>query len=251
MGARRMVLLVAGMGTRLKPHAQDIPKCLVPLHQKPLLGWQMAAAKEAGITEFRLVGGYQAQLLAGMGAPVINNPAYQTTNMVESLWCAREAFDQDVLISYGDILCSPRVIRALADAPYDISVAVDTAWQGYWRQRFDDPLKDAESLRLSRDGRISSIGRKAASLSEIQAQYIGLLRLSPAGAKTLLGWYGPRRDQDKMMFMTDLLQASIDRGVPVHAVPVDGGWLEIDTPRDLKLAEEITSPRGEVLKLLR
>ena len=37
------------------------------------------------------------------------------------------------------------------------------------------------------------------------------------------------------MDMTTFLQHLIDRGYPVHAVPVDGGWLEIDQTSDLEL----------------
>ena len=38
------------------------------------------------------------------------------------------------------------------------------------------------------------------------------------------------------MHMTDLLMELILTGNVVHTVPVDGGWLEIDTIEDLKLA---------------
>lgn len=34
----RALLLAAGMGTRLRPLTNTIPKCLVPIHSKPLLG---------------------------------------------------------------------------------------------------------------------------------------------------------------------------------------------------------------------
>jgi NDP-sugar pyrophosphorylase family protein len=37
------------------------------------------------------------------------------------------------------------------------------------------------------------------------------------------------------MYMTSFLQALIDRGLDVHAVPVSGGWVEIDSPSDLRI----------------
>jgi len=37
----------------------------------------------------------------------------------------------------------------------------------------------------------------------------------------------------EMAYMTDLLQAIIDAGYPVNAIPVYGGWVEVDTVSDL------------------
>ncbi len=42
-------------------------------------------------------------------------------------------------------------------------------------------------------------------------------------------------------YMTDLLQAVIDSGLRVDSVPVHGGWVEVDTVRDL--TAEITRRR--------
>jgi len=44
-------LLAAGMGTRLKPITDSIPKCLVPICEKPLLGWWIELFKKHGISE--------------------------------------------------------------------------------------------------------------------------------------------------------------------------------------------------------
>jgi NDP-sugar pyrophosphorylase family protein len=39
--------------------------------------------------------------------------------------------------------------------------------------------------------------------------------------------------------MTDLLQGIIDSGFPVKAIPVKGQWIEIDTFKDLRIAERL------------
>ena len=41
------------------------------------------------------------------------------------------------------------------------------------------------------------------------------------------------------LFMTDLLQGMIDLGSLLRAVPVSGGWVEIDSISDLDLAERL------------
>lgn len=44
------LLLAAGVGTRLAPLTNHIPKCLVPIHGKPLLAYWLDMLGEAGIT---------------------------------------------------------------------------------------------------------------------------------------------------------------------------------------------------------
>lgn len=44
-------LLAAGLGTRLRPLTETIPKCLVPIQDKPLLGWWLDLLAHHGVTE--------------------------------------------------------------------------------------------------------------------------------------------------------------------------------------------------------
>lgn len=45
----RALLLAGGLGTRLRPLTDSIPKCLVPIHGKPLLGYWLDLLFEGGI----------------------------------------------------------------------------------------------------------------------------------------------------------------------------------------------------------
>ena len=45
------VIFAAGLGTRLKPLTDTMPKALVPLAGKPLLQWQVEKLRDAGITD--------------------------------------------------------------------------------------------------------------------------------------------------------------------------------------------------------
>ena len=45
------IIFAAGLGTRLKPLTDTMPKALVPLAGKPLLQWQVEKLRDAGITD--------------------------------------------------------------------------------------------------------------------------------------------------------------------------------------------------------
>jgi NDP-sugar pyrophosphorylase family protein len=47
----KAMIFAAGLGTRLKPLTDTMPKALVPLGGKPLLQWQVEQLREAGITD--------------------------------------------------------------------------------------------------------------------------------------------------------------------------------------------------------
>jgi len=152
----------------------------------------------------------------------------------------------DLLIAYGDIIYQPNIVKALLADEADVSITIDLGWQSLWAMRMEDPLDDAETLRLDDDGNVIELGNPPKSLDEIEGQYMGLIRVSASGAEKMVAAIdaiGPEtrfggRTPDAM-YMTDLLQHLIDSGIAVHAVPVEGGWLEVDTVEDLDRFEDL------------
>lgn len=240
----KAIILAAGQGTRLMPHTKDRPKCLVPLRGVPLLQYQLEVLHQFGIDDVVVVTGYKAEALRNYGLRTIPNPDFMTTNMVHSLFCAEEELDEDLLLCYGDIIYEERVLRALLETPGDIAVVVDKGWQALWQLRMENVLTDAETMKLNERNQITELGRKPKSLADIQGQYIGMIRLS---AKILPALRRLYHTLDKtavydgkafpQMYMTSFLQILTDRGFPLQAALINGGWLEVDTATDLKTYE--------------
>ncbi len=87
------------------PHKfNDKPKCLVELFGKTLLEWQLSVFKKCGINDICVVTGYNSQMFRYPNLDYIKNENYKTTNMMESLFCAKERFSQSTIVSYGDII---------------------------------------------------------------------------------------------------------------------------------------------------
>jgi choline kinase len=201
-----------------------------------------------GIDDIAVVTGYRADRFHGLGLATFNNPDYATTNMVVSLFSAADYLDgeDDLLICYGDIVYQPAIIRALLANDDVIAISADRNWRAYWELRMEDPRADAESFRMDSEGFVMELGKQVERVEDVQAQYMGLIKVRRDSVPRLLEVYrgmdhdalydGKSFDQ---MYMTSFLQYLIDHRWPVRAVLVDNGWLEIDTLDDLRLYESL------------
>jgi choline kinase len=239
----KAIILAAGEGTRLRPYTLDRPKCLVEVDGKSLLDRQLAVLAAESVDDIVVIGGYRSDMLKRPGIRLRLNPRFAETNMVWTLFCAEHDIEGDVLICYGDIVYSRDVLRSVMASKADIAVAIDLDWESYWRVRNEDPLADAETLKLDSSGRILEIGQKPKSLEEIQGQYMGLIKLTGPGIAAFKKFFSEARSAGKLMgkpvekaYMTDLLQGIALSDIPVQSVPVHGGWVEVDTVSDLQSA---------------
>jgi len=251
----KAIILAAGEGSRLHPYTLDRPKCLVEVDGKSLLDRQIEVLKSEGINEIVLIGGYRSEMLDRKDTELRINPIYSETNMVYTLFCAESELDNDLIISYGDIVYSKLVLNTLLKSDSDIAVAIDKDWESYWSARNNNPLDDAETLKLSKDGKIIEIGKTPNSFDEIEGQYMGLMKFSKKGIALLSKVYHKCRQTTGILagkpinkaYMTDLLQEMIDYDIRIDAVPISGGWVEVDTIQDLKL--KITKNRLENISI--
>ena len=247
----KVIILSAGEGKRLRPLTNEQPKCLVDLFGKSLLQWQLELFQDLGITDITVVKGYLGNKINLPNITYFQNLNYDTTNMVETLFCAREKLDGSVIVSYGDIIFEQSVMKKLMSSDEDISVVIDKNWKSLWNARFDNPENDAESLVLDEDGFITNIGQKIKNLDEIQGQYIGLMKFQDKGVKNLIDFYDNAKKNSSIgkntlnpnipfekSYMTDLIQGLINNNCRIASVPINGGWLEVDSINDHNLYQK-------------
>ena len=180
--------------------------------------------------------GYKSEMLNSYRLKKFHNPKWAETQMVSSLMCASEWLEhEDCVVSYSDIFYESQAIRLLIECGSEICITYDPNWETLWKQRFEDPLSDAETFRIDSESFLLEIGGRAKSVNEIQGQYMGLLRFKPAGWKKFRKIYLELgEDRGYLVHMTSLLQYLIkSREVGVKAQPYFNQWMEYDSIADL------------------
>ena len=237
----RAVILAAGRGSRLGPHTEDRPKCMVELAAKPLIQRQIAALRGGGVSSIGIVRGYLADKIDIQDTTYFENPRWAETNMVMSLVAAAPWLRSDsVVISYADIFYGRDIVRDLAAASGDLLVAYDRDWRSLWTRRFDDPLSDAETFRTDAGGNLIDIGRRTTDINDIQGQYMGLLKFTPEGWRAVEAVLASVDQKTRdAMDMTTLLRRLLGTGFPIGTLGIAGQWGEIDSSDDLELYEKM------------
>ena len=255
---RRAVVVAAGMGRRLAPYTDEMPKCLVPIAGRPMLRRAIDAFRAHGVDDFVVVRGYKAEVLEarrdelGPGVRFVENTAYRENNILQSLFCAGGELDGPFLFTYADIVFTHEVVGKLMAAEGDICLVVDRRFRDVYVGRTDHPLQEGEVTSVGADGFVAKVGKKALSPDDAVGEFIGLARFTAAGAarfcaawRELEARYRGREDEPfqrapawRVAYLTDLLQHMIDGGERMTPVYIDGMWREIDTVQDLQRADQ-------------
>jgi choline kinase len=258
----KAIIVAAGRGRRLGDHTAEIPKCMVPVAGRPILHRQLSALTAAGVDDVVIVRGYLGDRISpGRPARFVDNPSWQTNNILASLLHAAHEMDGGFFFSYSDIVFAPAVAQALAaaraEATADVAAAliVDRRWADAYEGRTLHPVSEAELAAVrpsatARDAAITRVGKRAVPQAQAAGEFIGLAYFTAAGATALRALWAelveggleqPFGDaaQLRNAYLTDALNALIARGHRLLPVFIDGAWREIDTDQDLANAEAV------------
>lgn len=259
MTIRRAILIAAGRGKRLGAHTEEIPKCMVEVAGRPILGWVWKALASVGVDELVVIRGYRGDVLESFvrglveNVTFVDNAEWQTNNVLLSLGCARRHLDQPAYITYSDIVFTPGVAEAAARSPAEIGLVIDRDFRSVYAGRDQHPLEEGEVADVEPDGRVRRVGKKALPVAEAIGEFIGLSRVGAHGMATIAAAfdelatrYAGREDAPfqraarfRNAYLTDLWQELIDRGTRIDPILIDGQWREIDTGQDLDRARQL------------
>ena len=239
----KMLILAAGQGKRLRPLTDNIPKCMVRYKDKPIIDHIIETAKRCGIEEIAVVSGYKKNILEEYlkesNLKFYSNYQFDSSNMVTTLFCAKKFMDDDLIISYADIVYNDQVLEKLIKFDDNFGVIVDRKWKELWLKRMANPLDDAETLKI-KNGQIVELVKKPKNYMDVEGQYIGLIKISKKIINEVIKFYenldknSIYNGQDfKKMYLTSFIQIAINNSFKIKPVFINGGWIEIDSPDDL------------------
>jgi L-glutamine-phosphate cytidylyltransferase len=228
-----LVILASGMGKRLN---KKLPKCLVNINDKTLLERILNFSKE--FDKVIIVGGYKVNLLKKIiknqnrkNIYLINNKDYKTTNMVESFFKAYNKVNQDVIISYSDIIFDSSLFKKMINYNKN-HLLLKSNWKKVWMLRMSEKkIKlDAEDIQVKKRT-IINIGSKI-NHKLPKYQFMGLIRFNKKDIKKIKSFYLSLKNKkiDFTSFLNSLIQSKVIR---MNFQETNKFWFEIDTIKDL------------------
>lgn len=120
------IILAAGLGTRLRPLTNEIPKCLVRVGGRPMIEQQIDFLHQVGIFDICLVSGYRSEKLNYLKSEkhvdIVFNSRYDTCNNIYSMWLVKERLGNTYVIE-GDVYIHNNIFQAdLIDSTYFATV---------------------------------------------------------------------------------------------------------------------------------
>jgi len=247
----RAIVLAAGVGWRLRPYTDAVPKCLLELGGKSLMRRYLEAFADVGVREAVFVVGYLKEHVmaeaehppAGVSVRFVVNEQYTRGNIL-SLWLASPEFDDDIVIMDGDVLFPREMLARLLASPQSNVIAVDERFQG----------SGEEQKVVCEDGWVVEVTKKIGADPRIRGEEVGFLRLSIEAAEVLRGILEEFIETGKDSVEYEEALRELAAEVPIGVVEVgDLPWVEIDAEEDMVRARgTILSTverldRGEVL----
>ena len=116
----KALILNSGLGSRMGVLTSEHPKCMTEISSKEtILSRQLRLIADAGIEEVIMTTGYYDGVLVkycqSLDLPLrftfVNNPIYDQTNYIYSIYCAKDYLDDDMILMHGDLVFESEVFE--------------------------------------------------------------------------------------------------------------------------------------------
>ncbi len=152
----KALILNSGLGSRMGVLTSEHPKCMTEISSgETILSRQLKLVAEAGIEEVVITTGYYDKVLVNycesLEMPLhftfVNNPIYDTTNYIYSIYCAKDYLDDDIVLMHGDLVFETEVFDRLIAAKTSCMTVSSTL-----------PLPEKDFKAQVKDGKVMRVG---------------------------------------------------------------------------------------------
>jgi glucose-1-phosphate thymidylyltransferase len=241
----KVIIPLAGKGTRLRPHTYTTPKPLLRVGGKPVMSYILDDLAELGVDEIIFITGYLKENIEQYVAK--SYPQFKAHYVVQpvqdgtagAVWHAREFVDSDVLIMFVDTLFDAD-LTLIKRLPAD-SAGVIWAKEVEDYQRYGVIVRDA-------DNNMKRIVEKptdpVSKLANIGLYYIKDWKLLFKGIEDVMT--GPTGKSSEY-YLTDAFQFMVDHGAKIKVEEVTG-WYDCGQPETwIETNQHLLEHKGRAL----
>jgi len=245
MKPRQVIILAAGLGSRLQHLTQALPKALIPFCGKPLLGYALDFARQAVGPEGQriVVSGFcadQVQEYVNRYAPdasVVFNPDFRKGNLL-SVKTGVDSIQKGFLLMNVDHVYPFAFADRLMSAPGQVVLAVDR----------DRPL-GSDDMKVEYDS-AGAVNRMSKKLEAWNCGYIGMTRVDDeAGADYRAAMLSVIARHPETAVAEDVIAELHERKTFATTCDLSGlGWIEIDNCEELAAGEQRLAQDPDLLR---
>src|ERR1017187_4990543 len=214
----KVIIPVAGIGSRLRPHTHTQPKALVPVAGKPILAHIVDELIQIGLKDFIIVIGYLGdkfeqffrEKYPDINVHFIVQQYKEGTG--QAIWMAREhvGVDEEVLIVLGDTIFE-----------VDLSNVLTTPYSSLGIKRVDDP-RSFGVVDLDKDGFITKVIEKP-NIPKSNLALVGLYKIKESSLLIEMLEYNLNNKilTHNEFHLTDGIMGMIDKGIKITTFPVE------------------------------
>ena len=120
----KVIILASGEGKRLRPLTDSIPKPLIKVGDKTILDYQIDNLIGCNLKNIIITTGpfedkikmHVKNKYPDIDVLYVNNPKYETTNYIYSMWLTKELIDDDIILLHGDLVFEKKLLEKLINA---------------------------------------------------------------------------------------------------------------------------------------
>lgn len=228
-----LIILASGVGRRLN---KKLPKCLNRFKQETFLDLILKSSNL--FKKIIIVAGYKSNLIKkeinkkkNKKIIVLNNNHFKTTNMVESFFHASKYFNDDLIVSYSDIVFDPKILKNLKKKRANC-IPLKLDWLKTWKKRMKKSkiMFDAENVEVDKKC-VIEIGTEIKKKLP-KFQFMGIIKFEKNCLNKIYRFY--KVLNNKKIDFTNFLNLLIKNDIiKLRYTRTSLFWFEVDTKNDL------------------